>query len=316
MDEQDIDKIYAYYNEKMNSKLTHHIDLLIYLYVMYKKNIETENENFELLEKQIIDNYYIYLTIKDILNSDKPITYYEKTCFYKDICKDCNTPTTSQKDVTYYCIDYCDVCKCLRDTEKKFKVNKVRDKFVKQLKLDNKEEIVEKPTVFNNVNININNTTIVNINQPVIKNYIETRDTYFEVFIRNKHKPDIDKLKHIFIFNMCRSKAPQLFPGEDKYNYSITYPIFCATYTIEYENDKPVLHALIRYLNSDSSWINANKLQKITNDKTVLITVNKIKNYNDTKYCIDKEQITNVFNTISSNEYYGSPLIDFYEDTI
>lgn len=304
--------IYNYYLNKIkNREHIDSIDLILSLYIMCKNNNCQDDPMFQYLEETVLDHMGIFITKQSILQDETPKTYYPIHCEFKEFCNDCNGCTTRSDLVYKFCYD-CNICNGIKSMKTKLDINTAFNKYKKNLK---KEDVEIENKSSNNININITNNTIIN-NNLTVKNYIDTKDKFFEVFILNKHKSDINHLKHIFIYCMCRTKARELFPGENQYNYSETYPISAATYCIEYDKNKPVLHGLLRYQNTKSSWININKLQNITNDKTIIIIVNDIKNHNDNKYQINKNQVTEVFNNITKNEFYGSVLDSFCEDTL
>jgi hypothetical protein len=258
-------------------------------------------------------------SIKNLLsslsnNSDEDMI----ACQYKDICivcKDTSIHNTSHGKYDH-CF-HCDYCNSLRDYREKYEKKRLNDML--KIKLDEKynktvSKSKNKPESnkikLKNDPININNTYIqININQNFLKStFVDTKDRFFEVFIKNKNN-NIDELKYIFINLMCRVNAINIFPYEENYNNSLTYPLEAGLYTI---NDNNELHGILRYKHTTSSRMTLNKLQNICNKKDNIIKVNQLKLVDDIKshYCID--QLSSIINTITTTNSYGSNIENFY----
>jgi len=238
-------------------------------------------------------------------------------CEYKEFCRLCkDTYVDDHLDNKYdYCYS-CYICNCLRSDKEKYEKKRLTKMLNK--KLDEKYNVIDNKTIITKPNKHklklknelVNNTYIqININQNYLTQpYVETKDKYFEVYVTS-NKKDIEQLKHVFIYLMCRSKAIKLFP-DDQHNSSTTYPLSAGLYTI---NKEIVLHGLLRYKNVNSSRITMIKLQNITTKTGINIQVNELKLVNDVKYhyCINK--LSSVINKITSSDSYGSAIDDFFK---
>ncbi len=298
---EDDKKVYDYYCNKINLGTTlksDHLTLALYTICSLNNNNDLL---FKLLDEQVMDDFTLYLTKRSILHnlieSNKPI--HVISCQFHEYCPDCRKGTTDTSLVNTYC-HTCKMCQDLRKTREKYIATKTLGLYLNTLKVQDKKLVLLNDKITNNVDDNV-------------KNYIETKDKYFEVFITNKNIEDLKHLKYVFIYILCRKKAVELFPGEDDYNYATTFPVSCAAYCIE--NNK-TLHGLLRYTNDNNSWVNYKKLLNLTNNKQVNITLNKINFYNNVKHCIDKNKITEIYNAIEKEEHFGSTLDDFCEDTL
>src|SRR4029078_6633257 len=228
-------------------------------------------------EKHYERNEEIQNVLKQILC--KPLIKPRQShCEFENLCSLC-------KDKCYnnglYCLTKCSDCDIYRDKRDKMEIKN------------------NKKTLENNINLK----RILKENE---KNpYVSTQDRYFEVTITSNDN-DLEKLKKTFIFNMVRSNAKTFFPKEkeDFYNNSISYYVSAAVYNIK--NNK--LHGLIRYLHNSNSRINETKLKNIIKNDQIIIKVKKIKDYNDLKHCVDKENIKIIYKEING---VGSKLIDF-----
>lgn len=251
----------------------------------------------------------IYLLQNNHLSEENSVC-----CLYKHICSHCKEASTLNPNIKKYDYCYnCEDCNDLRNIKLKYEKKKRAKMLIKELdeKYDVKpvKETKNKAIQLKNKQVNINNTYIqININQKLLsKNYIETKDRFFEVFISGEN---IDKLKHVFIYCMCRSKGIELFPDE-KHNKAITHPLSSGLYTI---NDDNILHGLLRYKHVNSARMTQTKLKNITikKDNNINITVNKIKLVENiqNQHCIN--QLTSIINTITMTNSYGSLIEDFY----
>ncbi len=303
--EDDI-KIYSRFCDKMNQREPiSGEDLTLAYYTLFTKyKTLLEDPLFDYLENQVLDDYGIMYAKDNMLGRDihKNRPLYKIPCAYSEYCELCNSGTTNSNLVSLYCFK-CYLCQNFRNTDKEYNIKKANVEYKKAL-------IIKDQTISLQKNEETNSDVI---------NYIETKDKYFEVWITNKNTVNLKLLKRVFIYNMCRRKAIELYPDEDDYNYANTYPVMCAIYCIEYENDKPVLHGLIRYMNMNDgkSWINKKKVkEELCMNKSIIITVNQINYFNNAKYFIDKKQVTNVYNNIIKRDHFGSSLKEFCEDTL
>lgn len=200
-------------------------------------------------------------------------------CRHKDFCKSCNT-IVKESEIYSFCYQ-CETCDYLSKNKTKYDNKMALDKMIKHLE--------------------INNNSFLNIKT---NNFIQTKDRYFEVFIKNAN---IEDMKRIFIFYMCRAKAKQIFPNE-RTNLSLSYPLTAGIYSIKYNQDKPYLHGLLRYEYSTKTRMTENKLKDFAHDGTI-IEVNIIVSVSHT---ISLEAIQSVVKSITEVPYFGSAINDFY----
>ncbi len=308
--DKDINKI-----KKDNFTITQCQSLILITEIFIEKLIDNFDELLSkfhrnnLNETEFLDK--ITFNIKDVQNLCKHLEYYVEEFNKNELVQNLkwNINNNDDKDILepIYCrySQYCKYCPFLKENG---------DKNCWSCNIcNNVHKGVEKRDILNIINqitnnepkIKIVNNTTININ--INNNYIKTKDRYYEVIIRSdgKHDDIIKKIKRAFIYSMCRSKAVELFPGE-KHNLSTTFPLTAGIYTIKYDNDIPYLKGLLRYQYTQKTIINENKLKTITS--YVDITVKPIHDI-----CkIDKQNLENAIQDITSDQYYGSPIEQFY----
>jgi hypothetical protein len=288
----------------------------------YFKNDKSITQEREMLNEDInnaISHYNTNNFINDMLiilkNKNEDIMI---KCEYKNLCVSCKNTSiyNTPHDKSSHCYN-CSFCDDLRICKEKHEKKRVKKILIKQLDEEYNKKNPSKLVNSNKKNkirlknekININNNYIqININQTIFNQpVVISKDRFFEVFI-NDIDNNIDNIKRVFIYYMCRSKAIQLFPGE-KHNKVNTFPLSAGLYTIK-DN---VLHGILRYKHTPSSRINVNKLQNIIKNDKINIVANELKYVNNIKdnHCI--EEITNVINSITLTNSYGSNLEDFYK---
>ncbi len=306
-----------YVVKELTSKYVHNLEYTTTLDIsrnlnfspnIYKYSIFSENSTIDNIDK--LDNFDIDSLIK--VNRKDEVFDIIYNCNYKNYCEYCNN-SNNDKYTSYNCLE-CEICDALRSCQKKEKIKKATDLF----KNDNCpcinktkpiEVIVQNKVTLKNEKVNINNTYIqINIHQNIFnQNYIKSKDRFFEVFIRDKDN-NLENLKHVFIYLMCRSKAIQLFPNE-KYNLVTTHPLSAGLYTIE-DN---VLHGILRYKHTHSSRMTLKKLENITHNDKINIIAHQLNYYNNIKDNHSAEQLTSIINTITLTNSYGSVIEDFYK---
>jgi len=275
--------------------------------ILDRQNI---NDNINLATKYFNSNK----SINNILNSLHNNEDIMIKCEYKNLCPSCNGTTihNTKYDKYMHCFN-CDFCNDLRDVKEKHEKKRVKKLLIKQLDDDynkknpNKQIIIKDKPKLKNEKININNNYIqINIHQNIFnQSVVKTKDRFFEVFIRDKTN-NIENVKHIFVYYMCRVKALELYPNQ-KINKALTYPLSAGLYTI-HDN---ILHGLLRYKYTIKSRITELKLQNITINDNISIMVNPIKCIeNKNNHCI--EDITSIINIITATNSYGSKIEDFY----
>lgn len=235
-------------------------------------------------------------------------------CEFKNLCVSCKGTSiyNTKHDIDSHCFN-CEYCDELRSVKEKYEKKRVKKMLIKQLdEIYNKKNpgtIVKNKVTLKNEKVNINNTYIqINIHQNIFnQNYIKSKDRFFEVFIRDKDN-NLQNLKHVFIYFMCRSKAIDLFPNE-KYNLVTSHPLSAGLYTIE-DN---VLHGILRYKHTNSSRMTLKKLENITHNDKINIVAHQLNYYNNVKDNHSAEQLTSIINTITLTNSYGSVIEDFYK---
>jgi len=282
----------------------------------FEKNISIVNKNKELLSSDI-NSAFIHFNNNSILKTHLDNIYSEKvkdimiSCNFKNLCELCASTTIYATDLKdKYCF-HCKEC----DNFRKYSREHIKTKKKKNLHQQLDEEYNRKyPPIKKSkkitlpTQVNINNTYVnINLNQNIYtQQTIITKDRFFEVFITVDGN-DIEKLKHLFIYYMCRMKAVELYPDE-KHNIISSYPLSAALYTIR----NNVLHGILRYKHSKADRMTINKLKKITNNKIYNINVNQITSIENIKNNFSTEKLSSVINSITNTNSYGSLIDDFY----
>lgn len=270
------------------------------------------------LENEIFHNGPSALSIKSKkLRNNYPISY----CLYDGYCANCENGTSDLEKIVDFCIK-CKICIAFRDLENK----RVKEdaKEIYNTKINPKNAIIKKQPIepiTQTINQTVNNVYIqcdsltVNIQQP----YFESNDKIFYVTVEIV-RPTIDEmitnLKYIFTSLMCGVKGKYIFPDEEKYSTSTSYPVSAALYTIKNEDTKPVLHGLLKYQKNDSSSVmTIKKLQNINKSNNIskrpIVKVLAMPLWEDKKsfYCV--KSLEDTVKTISNTKYYGSNVEDF-----
>jgi hypothetical protein len=248
-------------------------------------------------------------------------------CNYKDYCKDCNKGSirSDENEKYEYCRN-CDTCNTFRDYDKKAKILEAKNLYIKDkypkdnLKTTRALVTNDKTPVNTIVNNNIINNTM-NINNIIVKgdvimNFVITQDRYYQVMITQPDGlKDISQLKYVFICLMCGIKGKDLFPDE-KHSTAKTFNVNSATYSINYKDDIPYLHGLIRYKTCNgSTTVTINKLKNINKAvnslKKTIIDVRSINLWENEKHKYDVNDIKQVIDEINQTQSYGSTLEDF-----
>ena len=204
-------------------------------------------------------------------------------CKHKDYCKICRNTIVKESEVYSFCYQ-CETCDYLRKNKVKYDNKMALSKMITDL--SSEVEIKNIHDSFLNIKTN---------------KFIQTKDRYFEVFIKNS---SMEIIKHIFIFYMCRAKAKQIFPNE-RINLVLSYPLTAGIYSIKYNRGEPYLHGLLRYEYSTKTRMTEKRLKEFARDG-IIIEVNTI------CHTILLESIQSVVKSITEVPYFGSAINDFY----
>lgn len=297
------------------------------LYKEHKSIINTYTQNNELISKKreelnndinlAITQFKSNVSINSMLKiQDEDIMI---KCPYPNICASCRGTTiyNTKYDKYTHCYN-CEYCKNLRKVKEDHEKKIAKNLLIQQLDEEYNKKHPNNTVIKSNKkkaklithNININNTYIqINTNQTIFNQIcVKSKDRFFEVFIKDFDN-NIENIKHVFIYYMCRAKAYDIFPLDKiKINYSTTYPLAAGLYTI----NNCTLHGLLRYKNVKSERMTLLKLQNITKNEKINITVKSIKYREDVRDHHSIEDLTSVINNIISTNSYGSNIEHFY----
>ncbi len=305
----------------LNQRTTEYIEQCAINENNIRETISTITDLYEENDLDVNNENTISLYLEDniktrIISEKKPNTL---DCDFPGHCEWCSDTDANDPVTARETCKKCHRCSVLRDQEKKT-VTKNAIRYYDEciVKKDHYYPMLPEPIVkpkikSNQTNItNIMNINTININHLTVnvKEYIQTKDSIFNVIISSSHEKADEKLRYIFTYLMCGANGKKLFPNELKHSKAITYPVVAARYNIMSENDKYTLNGVLRYQHQKKNSMTIKKLENM-GDRYVSVKATNPSLWENSKYHLSINDVDDMMlNTIDN--FKGSHLQDFY----